>query len=150
MSPSHRRPRAGVEHQAAPGHVEPAPASPVPATGPGRPASPAAAVPILRAGTGLPIAGGSAGAPLPSLTRQPSPATATRPSAGLAGRTPGTALPRGAGLSEPWPKHLETGSVLAAPLETGLSDYAFWAEYLAAFEPAPPPDDGFRRGRVWR
>jgi cyanobactin cluster PatC/TenC/TruC protein len=101
--------------------------------------------PALLASTGQLSPGGSASSPLPTLTpfAPGPPVTVT-----VTGRTPGVALPLGGDLDEPRPTPLEITRVSAAPLETGLSDYAFWAEYFANYQ-SPPAPEGFRRGEIW-
>lgn len=146
--PRAAKPKAAAEPSSKP--TPPAVASGTGATVAGGPPR-ISLTPTLSAGTGVIVAGGSASAPLPSLTRKHPPAIARAPrAAALAGPTPGAALARGGALDEPRPKPVQVGRVIAAPLETGLSDYAFWTEYLTDHEPAPAPPGGFRGGRIWR
>lgn len=143
MSPAPRKPAAPktpAKPRAA--RAKPAP-KPEPAVAPAGPRSPA-----LAAGTGQLMPGGSSSSPLPVMTPQRPPAPATEVVAGLPGPTPGAAGPRGAALDEPWPAAVQIERVSAAPLETGLSDYVFWVEYMADHEPTPAPP-GLRRGRIW-
>jgi cyanobactin cluster PatC/TenC/TruC protein len=138
MSPAPKKPVAPKSPR------EPRAEKRTPAVRPVGPRSPA-----LAAGTGQVVPGGSAGAPLPALTRERPAASDTPLVAGLPRPTPGAALPRGAAIAEPWPAAIQVEHVSAAPLETGLSDYVFWVEYLADHEPPPPPPGGFRQGEIW-
>lgn len=108
--------------------------------------------PVLAASTGEPVPGGSSSAAaLRSPAREHPSASATSViGATMTGPTPGAPGPLGANLDEqPWPAPVQIERVSAAPLETGLSDYAFWVEYFADHEPQAPPAAGFRRGRIW-
>jgi cyanobactin cluster PatC/TenC/TruC protein len=138
VSPAPKKPAAPK------GPREPRAEKPTPTVTPVGPRPPA-----LAAGTGQLVPGGSAGAPLPVLTREHPAASGTPLVASLPGPTPGAALPRGAAIDELWPAPVQIERVSAAPLETGLSDYAFWVAYLADHEPPPPPPGGFRQGEIW-
>jgi len=151
VSPAPKKPAApkkppAAKKPAAPKKPPAPPAEQPPVAASATRAGALAGSPPLSEATGQLAPGGSGSAPLPTMT--PPVTAAPTVVAAVTGQTPGTALPRGGGIDEPWPEPVQIKRVSAAPLETGLSDYVFWVEYLAEHEPSPPPA-GSRRGRIW-